>query len=769
MSESPFSLDYDETAESVNIWEVIKKYLRHWPWFLMGIFVCLGLSYVYMRYAPIVYQSVAKIKIIDEAHEMDIAVDPMSVLSGNASINLDNEIQVLRSYRILRQVVEALNLDISYYHKGNIKTTEIWHPPFAITKLIAEDSIGQPKVYDISLDAFEARITDMEGATTVVNLTENDSLPTQLPFNITFLQDARPEDYNGIAFRVVLKSIKDAVFDLSEKLQVQPTDKKSEVLSLSIKGQSPDRSETVINELINKFNQDGIIDRQLVSKRTLEFIDERFVYLSGELDSIEVGKEDFKRLNNLSYMESDVDFSLQRKAVAQDEVTNLETQISLSTLLKDAVIGQSTYGLLPVDVGLENSGINSLVAEYNEMAIEREKLVATVGENHPTLVTLSTQLGNLKVNILRSLNVYQTQLKLSLRQLNREKSQANSMFSRLPEKEKTLRAIERQQSIKENLFLLLLQKREEAAMNYATTAPSIKVVDYALTSNQPLSPKKRIVYPIGLLMGVALPFLLLFVKFSVNSKILGRSDMEHAAVDISVLGEIPHLRKVKKFLGAHDRSVLAESFRILATNINYFLPKSNDGKVIYVTSSIEGEGKSLLAYNLSVAFASLNKKVLLLDADLRNPTLYDYFGMGKNTKGLADYLKYPDKHWNDFVYPGLENNKFHKVCLSGAVPPNAPQLLSGEGFATFIRSAIQDFDYVIVDTAPTMLVADTLLIAEHADVTLYTVRSGLTDKKLLEFSQELHQKGKLNRMAYVLNDVDPKNSRQYPYGYGQKR
>ncbi|WP_299531869.1 tyrosine-protein kinase family protein [Ulvibacterium sp.] len=770
MSESPFSLDYDEAEESVNIWELTKKYLRYWPWFVMWVLVCLGLAYAYMRYAPIVYESVAKIKIIDEAKEMDITPDPVAMLSGNAGINLGNEIQVLKSYRILRQVVEALHLDVSYFHKGNIKTTEIWNPPFAITKLIAEDSIGKTRIYDITMDAFKAQITDGNGEMTTIGFTEQDTLPTGLPFNITFLESAQPMEYEGIEFRIVLKSIKDAVFDLSNKLQVNPTDKKSEVLSLSIKGQSPDRSETVINELINKFNQDGIIDRQLISKRTLEFIDERFVYLSGELDSIEVGKESFKRANALTYIESDADFSLQRKAITQDEVTNLETQISLASLLKNAVVGQSAYGLLPVDVGLENSGINSLVAEYNEMAIQREKLVATVGENHPTLVTLSGQLENLKVNILRSLNVYQTQLKLSLRQLNREKSQANSMFSQLPEKEKTLRAIERQQSIKENLFLLLLQRREEAAMNYATTAPSIKVVDYALTSTEPLSPKKRIVYPIGLLMGLLLPFGLLYLKFSMNGKIVERSDIENSPSEISVLGEIPHLRKIKKFHNAHDRSILAESFRILATNVNYFLPKSDkgQGRVIYVTSSIEGEGKSLLAYNLSVAFASLNKKVLLLDADLRSPTLHDYFGMGKSTKGLADYLKDPRIHWNEFVYPGLENNRYHKVCLSGPVPPNAPQLLSNEGFETFITSAKEAYDYMVVDTAPTMLVADTLLISKYADITLYVMRAGFTDKKLLNFSKDLHNKRKLANMAFVLNDVSPKDSKQYGYGYGQK-
>ncbi|WP_422081492.1 GumC family protein [Ulvibacterium sp.] len=770
MNESSFSLDFKENETTINLKEIVFQYLRYWPWFIFTVVLFVGLAYSYIRVIPPTYQSEAKVKIADDSQEMDIDLDPLSMINGTSSINLDNEIEVLKSHRILGQVVEALDLDISYFWVGNVRTTEIWNPPFAITKVIAEDSIKETRYYDITLDSFKAEITDLEDRATIIDFNANDSIPWGLPFNITILDDASPKDYTDITFRVVIKSIKQTVFDLSDRLQVQPTNKNSDILSLSLEGQSVARSETILNELINKFNQDGIIDRQLVSKRTLDFIDERFGFLSGELDSIEVGKESFKRANALTDIESDADFSLQRKAITEDEVLQLETQISLSNLLENAVKGQSAYGLLPVDVGLENSGVNTLVGEYNVMALNRDKLIATVGENHPTLVNLSNQMESARVNILRTLNVYQTQLRMSLRQLNREKSQASSRFSRLPQKEKTLRAIERQQSIKENLFLLLLQKREEAAINYAVTAPSIKVVDYALTPDEPLWPKKWIVYPISFLMGLFVPFVFLYLRFTLDTKVQQRADLEKLNPNLPIAGEIPTLKKVKNFVEANDRSVLAESFRILATNVNYFLPKTPKpgGKVVFVTSSVENEGKSLLAYNLSVAYTSLNKKVLLLGADLRSPELHDFFGMGRNTKGLSDYLKNPALGWQEYVYPGLDGNKYHKICLGGPVPPNAPQLLSDDRFATFIEGVREHFDYIIVDTAPTMLVADTLLISKHAEVTLYVVRAGLTDKKLLDFSNKLHATDKLVNMAYVLNDVDPKNSKHYQYGYGKK-
>lgn len=769
MKELPYLLDVKENVNTLDLKEILLKYFRFWPWFIVSSIFGLALGFCYLSYTPKIYESVAKIQIVDESKQLDLAVDPKSLMSGKIAINLENDIEKLKSYRILHQVSKALNLDVSYFKKDFINKTEIWNPPFTITKIKEMDSLQIEQEFKIEINISGAWITDEDGKVTIVHFKQQDTLAkSDLPFRIDVRKNLQPKDYEGIEFGVIIRPMKQTVLDLAKNLQVEAYNKNSDILALSLTGQSSQRSEDILNEIINKFSQDGVTDRQLVSKRTLEFIDERFLYLSGELDSIEINKQDFKQSNNLSYIQSDADISLQRKMITRDEASKLETQVSLSGLLKNAVNDQLNYGLLPVDIGLENSGINALVLEYNRTSIERDRLITSVGAYHPALVKLSSQLDQLKSNIINTLNVYQTQLKMSLDQLNREKSQAGYSFSRLPEKEKALRAIERQQSIKENLYLLLLQKREEAGINFAVTSPSIKVVDYALTDKETSSPKKRIVYPISLAFGLLIPFIVLFIRFSLDTKVRNLADLEKVNTGISLLCEIPYLKKNKIFISDNDRSILTESFRILCTNINYRLPKKeeNVGQVVLVTSSIKGEGKTLLALNLSLAFSSMEKRVLLLGADLRNPQLHSHFEIDKNTLGLVDYLTDPKMKFHNCLQEGFGKSDNLRVCLSGPIPPNAPVLLSGKRFTQFMEIAKKEFDYIIIDTSPTILVTDTLLISKYADLSLYVLRAGFTDKKLLDYSKRLKSDKKLQKMAYVLNGVGQGSSHDYNYGYG---
>lgn len=768
MKEAPFSLDFNDEEESFALKKIISKYLRYWPWFLAATLICLLLGLAYMRYAPVTYESVAKIKFIDDSQELNVATKAVSLLNGNSKINLDNEIEVLKSYRLLRQVVEDLHLNISYFEVGNIKTREIWNAPFVITKLSETDSIASSRTYELEIKNPKIIITDEKDKSFTVDFNTSDTPSTALPFEIALAENVNLLDFNDIEYKVVISPVKDAVIRLATDLEVQPTNKNSEILSLSLKGESIDRSEAILNTIIARFNEDGILDRQLVSRRTMEVIDKRFVDLASELDSIEVGKQDFKQSNRLSYIEADAGVTLQRKSEAEDEVALLENQLSLSKLLKETVINQAEYSLLPADIGLDNLSLNSLVANYNEMALERDKILPTVGVNHPTLRAISGQLERGKVNIIKSVNIYQAQLRTSLSQLRRESSRAGAVFSELPEQEKMLRGIERQQSIKEQLFLLLLQKREEAAINMATTTPSIKVVDYGTTDSEPISPKKIIVYPLSLLLGMFLPFLILFIRFSLDTKIHDRTDLEKLSPDIPVLAEIPFLKGNKSIKGFHDRSILAESFRMLSTSVNHHLPeKEKDlGQVIYVTSSIKGEGKTLMAFNLAMAYASLKKRVLLVGADLRNPQLHMHLDILKKTNGLSEYLSKPSMNWQNVINEGFSNELNIKVCYSRQIPPNAPELLSGKGFEKFIQAVKEEFDYIIIDTAPTLLVTDTMLISKAADLTLFVARAGFTDKKLLEYSKNLNKTKKLQNMAYALNDVGFGKARHYNYGHG---
>ncbi|NJB72637.1 capsular exopolysaccharide synthesis family protein [Saonia flava] len=771
MKESPFIVDFNEDEESFNLKETLLKYLPYWPWFLVSIIVCIGLGYFYTWYKPVAYESVAKIKIIDDTKEVNVASEALSFLNGSSAINLDNEIEVLKSYRLLRQVVTDLDLDISYYRKDGFFTKREWNPPFKVEKKFFGDSIQEPLAntlsYRIKLNPSAFTVVDDYDQAVTLGLNLPDSVITMLPFTIKLKDSVTQANYQNIEYSVVLNPVKEAVLELSEDLKVESTNKTSEILSLSLIRGNMNHSEAILNTLIQKFDQDGILDRQLISKRTLDVIDKRFVFLSGELDSIEIGKQDFKQSNNLSYIEADAGLTLQRKSNTEDEVFNLRTQVSLSDLLKKTVVNQPDYSLLPADIGLENNNLNNLVNTYNEMALQRDKLLFNVGRNHPTLVALTEQLERGKVNILKTINVYQAQLRVFLKQLNQEKAIAGAIFSGLPEKEKALRAIERQQSIKENLFLVLLQKREEAAISLAATTPSIKVVDYGLTNSIPVSPKKRIIYPLSLLLGMLLPFGFLYTRFLFDTKIYNRGEIEKLNPELDVLGEIPFIKGNKNFKGANDRSILAESFRILSTNVNYLLPEKSkeEGQVIFVTSAIKGEGKTLVAYNLSLSYASIKKRVLLIGADLRNPQLNDYFDNNKKVKGLSDFLSNPNMSWQECIHDGgFSKDEFHKVCFSGAIRPNATELLAGKGFGKLISHAKKEYDYIIVDTAPTILVTDTMLISNYADITLFVVRAGLTDKKLMEFSASLNKRKKLKNMAYVLNDIGHGKAKDYNYG-----
>lgn len=773
MKEAPVIVDFNEEDDSQNIKDLLFKYLKYWPWFLVAVILSIGLGYVYLRYAPKYYTSVAKIRIIDDSKDLNVASEAVSLLTGSPKINLDNEIEIIKSYRLLSQVVEELNLDISYYQVGNIKTTEIWDPPFLVSKNIMEDSLVSPISFDVSFTTNDMTVTTEDGRTYTESLNSSDPPNQGLPISVLPLDDMSYGGYEELNYKVVLKPKRDAIIGLQQALQVQATNKNSEILSLSLKGESKERSEATLNMVINKFDQDGIIDRQLISQRTLEVIDKRFVFLTEELDSIEIGKKEFKESNALSYIKADADATLQRKSATEEEAYRLESQISLSKMLKETVIDQPEYSLLPGDIGLENDGLNALVADYNLLALERQKLAPNVGLNHPSLQALSEQLRRGKVNIIKSVNIYQAQLRISMRQLNRERSKAGALYSDLPEKEKTLRAIERQQNIKEELFLLLLQKREEAAIGAEISSPSIKVVDYGLTNKNSTTPRKAMVYPISFMLGMLVPFLILFIRFSVDTKIHDRSDIVKMSPEISLIGQIPTFKKkTQHFQDPHDRSSLAEAFRILGTNINYHLPKNKGdktGRVIFVTSSIKGEGKSMVAYNLSMSYASLKKKVLLVGADLRNPQIKQFVSSKKKlkSKGLADYLSEVMINWEDCVQLGNPMMHHHMICLTGNIPPNPSELLAGEGFESFISEAKKVFDYIIVDTAPTLLVTDTLLISPSADMSLFVVRAGFTEKRLLEFANELNNSGKLKNMAFVLNESNHYGGKKYNYGYMQ--
>lgn len=757
-----------EEEDNLDLKQEIRRYLRYWPWFVLSLVIALISAYVYVRFAPRIYQTYSKIKILDKSDGLELPT--AAFIFKRSNINLENETEILTSYIIMNRVVRALNLNTSFYEEGTVRTSQLEDLPFDFKQIIHPDSIKNSSSYKIKIKDKGLEITNEAGEASVSFNGFNTYIKAHdLPFEVNLGSSAK-SDYVGKTYMVTFRPIETTSLGLKSRIVVEPIGKQSDLLKISIKGESKELSENIINTLMEVFDRDGITDRQLISKRTIDFIDDRFVFLAQELDSIESGRQNFKQRNNLVDIKVDAQLGLEQRTKSEEEVFQIESQLALSRLLKKSLTENTESGLLPANIGINNGGINELIANYNTVILNRDKLLNSGGANNPLVKQAETEIEELKTNLDRSLTNYVTQLEASMQQLENRNERFSGKVAQIPEKEKLLRAIDRQQHIKESLYLLLLQKREEAAINLAITEPSIKVVEHALTGGAPISPKSRVVYLGAFVGGLLIPFGILYLIFLLDSKLHSKEDITKINPRIPVIGEIPDIKKDKEFIfeDPNARSILAESFRILSSNVDYILPVSNDGKgkVIYCTSTIKGEGKTYVSINLSLALSSINKKVLLIGADLRNPQIHAHIHEGKDTPGLSNYLHDVNLSWRDTLVSGFEKHPSHRIMLSGTIPPNPAHLLTNGRFTKLIEEAKEEYDYIIVDTAPTILVTDTMLISQLADATVYIARADFTERNLLKFSRDLSETGKLKNMAYVINSVGASKSYGYSYNYG---
>ena len=761
------NLNKNSGIEEINIKDILFRYLQFWKWFLAVAILSLSVAYTYLRYASDIYQTTAKIKILDNSKGGMKLPSDVAALFSNSKVNLDNEMEVLKSHRLLELVAKNLNLCTSYYSVGNIKTTELWkNKPFKVIWLDSKDNINTKKIaFEVKLQSKGYKIISENSNSKQLFLFGQKNKINGQEFLLVLENRGSISKLNDENFKVVRMPLDIVVENLSKTIQLASTAKLSEILSLVLTGENQDKSEAIINEIIDKFNQDGVSDRQLVSQRTIDFVNDRFVDLSSELDSIETQKKVFKTENNLSYLQEDAKIAVSKKTLSEGDYYALETQIALAKLLEDTLKKDGPFELLPSNIGIENANINSLISDYNKVVLDRGKLLVSAGVKNPMVVEYSDKIVELKENILFSIRVLQKQLAVTIKNVNSLKQENSNTFSNIPTEEKILRSIERQQTIKESLYLFLLQKREEASVAKAITSPSIKVVDYAMTNYTPIAPKRSIIYLAALLIGLLIPFGIVYTLFLLDTKIHSRLDFDRLSPNIPVVAEIPFIIEDQRIITKNDRSVLAESFRILRTNINYLVPIKKEGEcpVIYTCSSIKGEGKTFVSLNLALTLSSLDKKVLLVGADLRNPQLHKYLKINKNRIGLSNYLYDPTTDWKNLINEKVFNNEYLNIIFAGVVPPNPAELLSNGRFEELLNILKKQYDYIVVDTAPTILVTDTLLISQFADLTVYVTRADHTDKKLLTYSKGLKEQGKLVNVSYVINNVG--GEKGYSYGY----
>ena len=764
-----------EKENNIDIVRLLFSYLRYWYFFLISVVVCFFAVKYYLNHSISIYESKSSVKIIDDSKSDFVlpSVNGSISLFGKTGVNLDNEIAILYSYRIQEKVCRSLNLTTQYYNKGYFNNIEIWkNRPFKV------EWLGSSIEMDNKSISFEIEITDK--GYVITSFDDNEmgkkcrfnsvQYLDKTPFKLSLQVGINPEKLVGQKFLISHTTIKDEILNIISNVNIINNNDKADIITISLKGSNKDKSEAIINEIVKQYDNDGVSDRRLVYQKTIDFVNNRFKTIERELDSIETNKARYKKDNELSFLEIDAESVSEQKVLKKNDVFQIETQIALSKILEQTIKSDTKYGLIPSNIGVLNEEVNLVISEYNAVVLERERLSVSGGAKNPVVTAIKDKLIKLQKNILQSLKSYQDEMEVSLSKNNYFKKLTSDKFSAIPNDEKVLNAIERQRSIKEALYILLLQKREEAAINLAITASTVKVVDYALTDTKPISPIKLIYYAGALLIGFGIPFLIIFLIFLLDDKIHTKEDITRNAKNKIVIAEIPHIDSDERLTGVNDRSLLGEAFRILRTNLSYVLPLKVEklGQVILVTSTIKGEGKTFATINLAISYSLMNKKVLLVGTDLRNPQLHNYVNIKKDTIGLQDFLHNSSVDLKSITNTNLLGNNNLDFIFSGKIPPNPAELLSNGRFEKLIEEAKKIYDLIIFDTAPTILVADTLMISQLADVTLYVVRSGFTPKGLLEYSVGLSDKDKLKNLVYVINNVGKNDSYGYGYRYSYK-
>ncbi|WP_170233962.1 GumC family protein [Bizionia myxarmorum] len=762
-------MEKEPENDQVDIQGILFRYLNYWPWIIVSIIIAILCAVLYLRYTPDSYNTVAKVKILSDKEATDISLDLDKIL-GKSNVNLENERAVLNSFRLNRQVVGQLNLQTTYFQTGRVNQRKVYSAPFMAKYAPEADVTNTGLEFEITILPRGYNLRNVNTGTTLDVDNYYYNTPTdQFPFTLEPREAGTIVPGENPVYTVTIASESRATQSLLQSIKITPDGKNSDILILSLDGTNKDQSQDILNTLIEVYSEDGILDRQQVSKRTISFIDERFLFLSVELDSIELAKGNYKQNNNLSVFEVDAATVIQKRTVKDEQLFEAETQLMLANVLEKSMSNTKDLQLLPANIGLSSGAINDLISDYNLAVLEYNKWKTGAGDSNPKVKILKQTILDLNANISSSLSGYKSQLEESLKKNQRAQNQVQQSFSTLPNKEKILRSIERQQLLKENLYLLLLQKREEAAINMAITSANIKIIDYAITNSIPVAPKRKIIYLGALLMGILIPVGIIYLKFLLNNKIYTGKDVEAINPNAPILGEIPVITNPKDLMqNSSDNPQAEEAFRTLAHNLNFMQVKNSHvgGHVIGITSSVKGEGKTTVSFKVAQTYFQLKKNVLIVGADLRNPQLHPYINETKDKAGLSNYLSESDSNWEDYVLNINEGANRFDVLLSGAIPPMPTVLLSNPRFEKFIKEARTKYDYIIIDTAPTLLVSDTLTFANKLDFTLYVLRSGVTKKQLVDYSKKLVDENKLGDMGYVVNDIDYRGSYGYGYNYG---
>ncbi|KNB61237.1 GumC family protein [Chryseobacterium sp. Hurlbut01] len=759
--------------KEINFKELINPYLKNWKYFVATVFLMTILAIYYIKTQAPVYKTQTSV-LIKDAKKMSAASGDIGVLQSLGGLNgmgtssIENEVGVFESKSIVEDVLRDLNFQVTFYTKQTFSSVELYGEtnPYVLNIIQEKNNADLPKkpIY-IKNKGNEITLSSAEWEKDIIT-TFNKTI--NLPFAIIMIsknplyKPPHKIDMSEVYFHYT--TFDNAVNDYQEALKVDLLDKDGTIITLSVDFQNKERAKVFLNELVRQYNIYAINDKNIESKKTKDFIDRRIVLISRELGDVETQKEGFKSDNNLLDLPSEARFNVQKREQSKAQLLEIGTQLELNQILRNSLNKKGTGDVLPLNIGLESEAAGRAIQEYNALVLQRNKYLQEATPDNPLVQSASKQIEEMKSSLSQSLQRNIMTLELAKRKMEVQLGGSEQIIDKIPTQEKLFRSIERQQQIKENLYLLLLQKREEAAISMEITAEKARVIDKAFTFKKPVAPRKMIILGVFILVGILIPFSIIYLRGLLQSTVIKRTDITKLT-KVPLIAEIPKLRGKENILVSfNDMSSIAESFRILLTNLRFLLPTKDTTYTVMVTSSVKGEGKTFISTNLSIILASSRNKVLVIGADVRNPQLQRYNPEMKSAKGLTEFLSGEEPFIDKLIYPSGYNNNCDFI-YSGSIPPNPTDLLQNGRLDELLTSLkeLNKYQYIVLDTAPLLLVTDSFLIADKTDAILYVTRSEVTEKDYLEFLNHSIKDKKLKNVGIVLNGVKESN-----FGYGNK-
>ena len=753
--------DIFEQKNQINFKMLLTKVVNNWYWFILSIIVCLSISYIYLRYTAQTYMSTAKILISkdkDSGSENDALNKALGGQFGTAN-NIQGEAEILKTRHLMEQVVKQLKSYITYYHKGQIRSVDLYKDaPFRLT-LFGSPSKIVPKSLEVKINGVKVDVSSADFHKQV-NLYEK--------FIIPGLGNVQIEKGNGVMqpgdiYVVNVNTIKGTVNALLGNLSVTIPIKDVNILSLDYLSQVPESSVDVLNTLIQAYIDGNIIDKNKIADSTIAFIEDRLVYVNQELGHIEGKVQTFKQNNKVTDIAAQSTQLISTTSDYSEQLAKVETQISVLNSIEDYLLdSKNSKNIVPSGALLDDPGFAGLVERYNALVLEKEKGSLRQTDDNPFMQNLNTQIATSRADMISGLGSLKNTLKIAKARILGRTNTIAGEVKNVPAVERTFMDLGRQQQIKQDLYVFLMTKREETAISKTSNISNCKIIEPPATLGA-ISPVRNNVLGYGLVLGFFIPFGIIFLRDRLNTRITSKEDvLNHTQV--SIIGEIGKSADSDSIIVTvqGSRTPISEQFRAVRTNLSFFL---KDGqKTVMLTSSMSGEGKSFIALNLALALAISGKKVIVIEMDLRKPTLSRKLNI-KNDMGFTNYIISTELTAEAVTKPsGLHENLV--IISSGNIPPNPSEIILDKRTDKLMEELYRNYDYVFIDAPPVGMVADAQLLSKYSDLTLYVVRQDYTYKEQLSIPQELFVNKKMKHIAILLNDVKLSSSYGYGYGYG---